>query len=83
MTIIEGSSNGVHTANQIAETVRTVAVCDTQPAVMEGVRTILGGSPDLEFVGASDSLERAMELVARPTSCCSTRRSAFRRFWTG
>jgi two-component system, NarL family, nitrate/nitrite response regulator NarL len=63
VTIIEGSSNGVHTANQKAEAIRTVAVCDTQPVTVEGVKTILGGSPDLEFLAGSDSLERAGELA--------------------
>jgi two-component system, NarL family, nitrate/nitrite response regulator NarL len=64
VTIIEGSSNGVHTANLIAEDVRTVAVCDTQPVTVEGVKTILGGSPDLNFLGGCDSLDRAMDLRA-------------------
>jgi DNA-binding NarL/FixJ family response regulator len=63
VTIIEGSSNGVHTVDQIAEDVRTVAVCDTQPVTMEGVKTILGDSPDLKFLGGSESLERAAELI--------------------
>ncbi len=51
-------------ANLVAESVRTVAVCDTQPVTMEGVKTILGGSPDLKFLGGCDSLERAMNLTA-------------------
>ncbi len=44
---------------------KSVSVCDTQPVTAEGVRTLLGGSPDLVFAQASDSLAQAMELVHR------------------
>lgn len=45
--------------------VKSVSVCDTQPVTAEGVRTLLGGSPDLAFAQASDSLAQAMDLVRR------------------
>jgi DNA-binding NarL/FixJ family response regulator len=40
---------------------KTVLICDTQPVTAEGVKTLLEESPDLKFVGATDSLARAME----------------------
>jgi len=41
----------------------TVSVCDTQPVTAEGIRTLLAGSPDLEFGQGLDSLSRATELL--------------------
>src|SRR5277367_5168823 len=40
-----------------------VSVCDTQPATIEGVRTLLTSYSDLKFVEGTGSLNRAMELV--------------------
>ena len=40
-----------------------VSVCDTQPATIEGVRTLLTAYSDLKFVEGTGSLNRAMELV--------------------
>jgi DNA-binding NarL/FixJ family response regulator len=40
-----------------------VSVCDTQPATIEGVRTILASYPDLKFVEGAGSLNRALELA--------------------
>jgi DNA-binding NarL/FixJ family response regulator len=45
--------------------VRSVSICDTQPVTAEGVRTLLGGSPDLVFAEATDSLAHALDLVRR------------------
>ena len=45
--------------------IKTVCICDTQPVTAEGVRTLLGGSPDLVFAETSDSLAHALELVRR------------------
>src|SRR5581483_7636631 len=46
---------------------RTVVVCDTQPITAEGLRTLLAGSGDLEFLASLNSLETATQLVtARP-----------------
>jgi DNA-binding NarL/FixJ family response regulator len=42
-----------------------VSICDTQPVTAEGVRTLLGGSPDLVFAEATDSLAHALDLVRR------------------
>jgi two-component system nitrate/nitrite response regulator NarL len=44
---------------------KRVSVCDTQPVTAEGVRTLLGGSADLVFAEATDSLAHAMEMVRR------------------
>jgi DNA-binding NarL/FixJ family response regulator len=40
-----------------------VSVCDTQPATIEGVRTLLTSYPDLAFVEGTGSLNRAMEMA--------------------
>jgi len=45
--------------------IKSVCVCDTQPVTAEGVRTLLGGSPDLVFAEAADSLAQAAELIRR------------------
>jgi DNA-binding NarL/FixJ family response regulator len=45
--------------------IKRVSVCDTQPVTAEGVRTLLGGSADLVFAEATDSLAQAMEMVHR------------------
>lgn len=42
---------------------KTVAVCDTQPITAEGVRTLLAGNPELEFVAGLPSLESASTFV--------------------
>lgn len=42
---------------------RTVVVCDTQPVMAEGIRTLLQGSRDLSFGGTCDSLRQAAELL--------------------
>jgi two-component system, NarL family, nitrate/nitrite response regulator NarL len=44
---------------------KRVCVCDTQPVTAEGVRTLLGGSADLVFAEATDSLAQAADLVRR------------------
>jgi two-component system, NarL family, nitrate/nitrite response regulator NarL len=45
--------------------IKKVSVCDTQPVTAEGVRTLLGGSPDLVFSETTDSLAQAMDMVRR------------------
>jgi DNA-binding NarL/FixJ family response regulator len=40
-----------------------VSVCDTQPATIEGVRTLLTSYPDLRFVEGTGTLNRAMEMA--------------------
>jgi DNA-binding NarL/FixJ family response regulator len=40
-----------------------VSVCDTQPATIEGVRTLLATYTDLKFVEGTSSLIRAMEIA--------------------
>jgi DNA-binding NarL/FixJ family response regulator len=40
---------------------RTVAICDTQPVMAEGVRTLLGGNPELRFLETTDSLRGALD----------------------
>jgi DNA-binding NarL/FixJ family response regulator len=44
---------------------KKISVCETQPVTAEGLRTLLAGCTDLKFVEATDSLNRAMELVRR------------------
>jgi two-component system nitrate/nitrite response regulator NarL len=46
---------------------KNVVVCDTQPITAEGLRTLLAGAGDLEFLSALNSLEAATQLIsARP-----------------
>jgi DNA-binding NarL/FixJ family response regulator len=48
-----------------ARSLKTVIVCDTQPVTAEGIRTVLAGSPDLEFHQVADSLGLALDLARR------------------
>ena len=45
--------------------IKRVCVCDTQPVTAEGVRTLLSGSPDMQFAETTDSLAQALEIVRR------------------
>ena len=45
------------------EEVKTVCVCDTQPVTAEGIRTLLGDNPNLQFAQATDSLARAKDIL--------------------
>ena len=42
---------------------QTIAICDTQPITAEGLRNLIAGSPDLEFLETLNSLEGAAEFV--------------------
>ena len=42
---------------------KTVAACETQPVTVEGLRTLLNSCHDLEFAGATDSLDEVESLV--------------------
>ena len=42
---------------------QTIAICDTQPITAEGLKNLLGSSPDLEFLETLNSLEAAAEFV--------------------
>jgi two-component system, NarL family, nitrate/nitrite response regulator NarL len=44
-------------------TVRTVAICDTQPVMAAGIRTLLDGNPELQFLETTDSLKGALERI--------------------
>ena len=43
--------------------VKSIAICDTQPVTVEGVRNLLRGIPDLKFVAAWESLPQAAEAI--------------------
>src|SRR5690349_24423048 len=43
--------------------VKSIAICDTQPVTAEGVRNLLRGVPDLKFLIAPESLPQAAEVV--------------------
>jgi DNA-binding NarL/FixJ family response regulator len=45
------------------ETAKTVAVCDTEPIAMEGLRSLLKGCEDLRIVAAEESLLGGMDVV--------------------
>ena len=42
---------------------RTVAICDTQPVTIEGVRAILAQTPDLNLTRSAASLEEASRIL--------------------
>jgi two-component system nitrate/nitrite response regulator NarL len=44
---------------------KTVSICDTQPVLAEGVRTLLGSSEELKFLATTDSLRGALEHLRR------------------
>lgn len=46
---------------QVADAHPLVSICDTQPVTAEGVRTLLGGTADLQFGQACDSLQQASQ----------------------
>lgn len=48
-------------------TKKKVAICDTQPITAEGLKTLLGTCPDLEFSEMVDSLELASTLLRHRT----------------
>jgi len=60
MMVITEATNGSPTVEP--KTFTRVVVCDTQPATIEGVRTMLGATGDLEFIEGGATLARAMEL---------------------
>jgi len=43
--------------------VKSVAICDTQPVTAQGVRNLLSGIPDLTFLIAPESLQEAAEAI--------------------
>jgi DNA-binding NarL/FixJ family response regulator len=47
-------------------TAKTVSICDTQPVTAEGIRTLLTGCPDLQFLQSMDSLNIALENAGQP-----------------
>jgi two-component system nitrate/nitrite response regulator NarL len=46
------------------ESKKRVAVCDTQPITAEGLKNLLGSTPDLEFLALVGSLEGATAAIA-------------------
>lgn len=44
---------------------QSVAACETQPITAEGLKSLLASCPDLEFVGAADSLASGLDVVRR------------------
>jgi two-component system, NarL family, nitrate/nitrite response regulator NarL len=63
MTMTNGTSNGTTNGTNHSAAIRCIAVCDTQPVTAEGIRTLLGTHPDLEFQESSDSLAGALQLM--------------------
>jgi DNA-binding NarL/FixJ family response regulator len=43
----------------------TVAVCETQPVMVEGIKAVLASCPDLKFLGTTDNLAIAIQLSAQ------------------
>jgi two-component system nitrate/nitrite response regulator NarL len=63
MTTMIGSLQGTQLRAATTSATRTVLICDTQPVTTEGLRTLLAGSPDLQYAGAADSLSHASALI--------------------
>src|SRR6185295_8057075 len=45
--------------------VKSIAICDTQPVTAEGVRNLLRGIPDLKFLTSAETLAQATEIVRK------------------
>jgi DNA-binding NarL/FixJ family response regulator len=68
MTNLAGLSGPFDTAVALSvaapdATTKTVCICDTQPVTAEGIKTLLGGCPDLKFLEGTDSLSRGVDLM--------------------
>jgi two-component system nitrate/nitrite response regulator NarL len=48
-----------------AEASKTVSICDTQPVMAEGIRTLLESAAGLRYMAATESLKAALEHVRR------------------
>ena len=44
---------------------RIMAICDSEPVAIEGIRALLDSRPDLQLVGSETSLARGMEMLGR------------------
>ena len=47
----------------VSPTLKTVAICETQPVTIEGLRSLLGQCQDMEMIGSATSLFGGLELV--------------------
>jgi two-component system, NarL family, nitrate/nitrite response regulator NarL len=47
----------------VSPVVRTVAICDTQPVIAAGIRTLLDGNPELKYLETTESLKGALERI--------------------
>jgi two-component system, NarL family, nitrate/nitrite response regulator NarL len=45
---------------------KTISICDTQPVTVEGVRILLNACPDLKFLEATDTLNKAQHSWSKP-----------------
>ena len=61
----KGSNTGELTIKTggAADAGRRIAICDTQPVTAEGIRNLLRGVPDLEFLAAPESLAQAADVI--------------------
>ena len=48
-----------------AESIKSDAICDTQPVTAEGIRNLLRGVADLKFLIAPETLQQAAEVVRK------------------
>lgn len=48
---------------------KTVGICESQPIVVAGLKSVLEPCPDLDFLGAATSLADGLEMVR---NCCPT-----------
>lgn len=60
-----------------SQIVHTVAVCDTEPIAIEGLRSLASATPDLRLVGGETSLVAGMELFRSHTPAVAVIDKAF------
>lgn len=57
------SSSAVSNGGAAIQAPIPVSICDTQPATIEGIRTLLASLPDLKFGEGTGNLNRALEIA--------------------
>ena len=48
----------------------TVAICDTEPVAIEGLRSLIGGAEGMRVVAAENSLQAVMDAVRELNPNC-------------
>jgi len=59
------AGTGVELTTSDPQIFKTVSICDTQPVMAEGIKTLLASSSELRFLATTDSLRGALEHLRR------------------